>query len=272
MEEEKTLSTHFIAKYKKRGYLNISEEEFDKLLHKSENCEIIEIYNFNLSDFIFDSITFKNVEFYNCIFDCADFINCNIENCTFNECNMKSIDFHNTLITNTKFTDVNLSKSKFEQDTVISNVKFRETNLSKVDFKNANISNIYGNVHTQFYHLQCPEEGSFIGFKKVETINSTENKYYILKLFIPEDAKRSSATSRKCRASYVKTLKIEEYDKNGNFIKEVNEVENRMYLEKTLYKVNEFTYPSDFDENRWDECSEGIHFFITKEEAIQYKI
>ncbi|MCE5225751.1 MAG: DUF5758 domain-containing protein [Porphyromonadaceae bacterium] len=26
----------------------------------------------------------------------------------------------------------------------------------------------------------------------------------------------------------------------------------------------------DFDENRWNECSSGIHFFIAREMAVQY--
>ena len=36
------------------------------------------------------------------------------------------------------------------------------------------------------------------------------------------------------------------------------------------YKVGEMVYPDRFDDNRWDECSNGIHFFITKQEAIDY--
>lgn len=29
-------------------------------------------------------------------------------------------------------------------------------------------------------------------------------------------------------------------------------------------------FPDSFDENRWKECSHGIHFFIDKDEAINY--
>ena len=36
------------------------------------------------------------------------------------------------------------------------------------------------------------------------------------------------------------------------------------------YKLGEFVFPNDFDDNRWEECSSGIHFFITLQEAIDY--
>ena len=48
-----------------------------------------------------------------------------------------------------------------------------------------------------------------------------------------------------------------------------DEVTNTNY-NKTIYKVGEFVYPDSFDENRWNECSHGIHFFINKEDAINY--
>ena len=37
-----------------------------------------------------------------------------------------------------------------------------------------------------------------------------------------------------------------------------------------IYKVGKTVSVCDFDENRWNECAPGIHFFITREEAINY--
>ena len=56
----------------------------------------------------------------------------------------------------------------------------------------------------------CPQEGAFIGWKKCK-----DGK--LVKLLILEDAKRSSATTRKCRCSKAKVLKI--IDAKGNEIK-----------------------------------------------------
>jgi len=38
----------------------------------------------------------------------------------------------------------------------------------------------------------------------------------------------------------------------------------------TKYKAGEIVRPDAWDDNRWDECSNGIHFFITKLEAENY--
>ena len=106
--------------------------------------------------------------------------------------------------------------------------------------------------------LSCPSEGAFVAWKKVEG-------RYLVKLQVPEDARRSSATSRKCRCDKAMVLDITSLDGEKHY----DEVTNTNY-NKTIYKVGEFVYPDSFDENRWNECSHGIHFFINKEEAINY--
>ena len=105
--------------------------------------------------------------------------------------------------------------------------------------------------------LNCPSEGSFIGWKKV-----CGN---LIKLEIPEDAKRLSSVSMKCRCDKARVLSV------WNMIleEEVSEVVNSEY-NHTLYKVGEMVYPDSFDEDRWNECSHGIHFFINKQDAIDY--
>ena len=39
---------------------------------------------------------------------------------------------------------------------------------------------------------------------------------------------------------------------------------------KFIYEVGKTVSVKDFDENRWNECSTGIHFFITRDEAVKY--
>jgi len=77
---------------------------------------------------------------------------------------------------------------------------------------------------------------------------------------ITEDAKRSSATTRKCRASKAKVLEI-----SGG----ITEVSSKWDIH-FIYKVGETVEVKDFDENRWNECSTGIHFFLTRKEAEEY--
>ena len=103
-------------------------------------------------------------------------------------------------------------------------------------------------------YLQCPETGSFIAYKKL-------NNNAIATLEIPEEAKRSSATTRKCRAEKVRVLKIERGGK---------EVNSEMSARGGLYEVGKETVADSWDCDRWNECSHGIHFFITRWEAEEW--
>lgn len=60
-------------------------------------------------------------------------------------------------------------------------------------------------------------------------------------------------------------ISITNLDETENY----TEVTNENYVE-TTYKVGEMVYPDGFDDDRWNECSHGIHFFINKQEAINY--
>ena len=113
-------------------------------------------------------------------------------------------------------------------------------------------------AYTAFYPLQCPETGSFIGYKKAAD--------KIVMLEICADAKRSSATSRKCRCSKAKVLSITHLDGSDSGLTEVRS----NYSKEFVYRVGETVEVPDFDDNRWNECAAGIHFFITREEAVKY--
>ena len=134
----------------------------------------------------------------------------------------------------------------------IRNANLRNANLRHANLRHAGLSNIKINEGTFGITINCPEEGSFVTFKKC--------RGKIVKLLITEDAKRSSATTYKCRASKAKVLEIED---------DLNEIASN-YDSNFIYRVGETIEVKDFDENRWNECSTGIHFFMSKELAKQY--
>lgn len=103
----------------------------------------------------------------------------------------------------------------------------------------------------------CPEEGGFFGYKKC-----TGNR--IVKLYIPKDAKRSSATGRKCRCSKAFVCEIVDYF--GNKCDHAVSC----YDKDFVYKLHEWV-ESEFCEDRFNECAEGIHFFIQRKEAERYE-
>ena len=127
--------------------------------------------------------------------------------------------------------------------------------LSGADLSGANLSgakntnSVLWSIYTSFYPLQCPETGSFVGYKKAGNI--------IIKLEICEDALRSSATSRKCRCSKAKVISFETLDGEPVDLLKVKSD----YDSSFVYKIGETVEVDDFDGDRWHECAAGIHFF-----------
>ena len=92
-------------------------------------------------------------------------------------------------------------------------------------------------------------------------------KPVIVKLLIPSDAQRSNCTGRKCRASKARVLDLQ--DKQGNSLPPDTTAYSGHDPDFT-YRKGETVHVEDFDTNRWDECATGIHFFITRIEAVEY--
>ena len=44
-----------------------------------------------------------------------------------------------------------------------------------------------------------------------------------------------------------------------------------MHVHDFIYKMGEIVEVNNFNNDRWNECSSGIHFFITKQEALDYE-
>ena len=119
-------------------------------------------------------------------------------------------------------------------------------------------ADLCGAKNLPFIPYACPDTGSFIGYKKASN--------RIIKLEITEDAKRVSATSRKCRCNKAKVLGIYDYEYNLLEDKEAASDRDKDFI----YRVGEIVEVENFDEDRWNECSTGIHFFINFQEAIKY--
>ena len=131
-------------------------------------------------------------------------------------------------------------------------------NLSRANLSRADLSKIK-NASLSLAQLRItPQEGAFVGWKKL-------CDGVIARLVIPHDAKRLNAYgSRKCRAERVF---VHELFKDG---KTWEGVGIGKHDKKTQYIVGKETFPDKFDESLTEECSNGIHFFITREEAEAY--
>ena len=158
----------------------------------------------------------------------------------------------------------------------LSRANLSRANLSGADLSRANLyganlsgANLYGanlsganlelDLLNKFLPICCPESGSFTAWKKVRGD-------YIVKLEVTETAMRSSAYGRKCRCSEARVLAIENMDGSVAKVEEVRSKHDAGFA----YRVGEIVRVENFDTDRRNECAPGIHFFITRREAVDY--
>jgi len=138
--------------------------------------------------------------------------------------------------------------------------RFNGANCTDACFHTKNgLETVTYDERTAFFALQCPEKGAYTAFKKANGL--------IVELLIPEDSKRSSATSRKCRASKAYVVSITDID--GNTASDWAASDNDPSF---IYRVGETVEVLNFEEDRWAECATGIHHFLTRQEAVQYRL
>ncbi len=141
----------------------------------------------------------------------------------------------------------------------LNGADLRRTNHNGADLRRTNLSeaNLNGADLNGAIDIQCvlaqnsilPETGPVWGWKKCE-------KDVLVKIAVGDTARRSHATGRKCRAEHVKVLEV-----IGAA------VGISRYDNSVQYRVGEVVHCKEWDENRWEECSGGIHFFLTRIEA-----
>ena len=128
----------------------------------------------------------------------------------------------------------------------------RGADLRGADLRGADLRGARGS------YMACPTDGSFIGWKKASG--------YIVKLQIPEDARRSSAGGEKCRCDKAYVAEIQNVDGTKADIEAIRSNHDNNFV----YAVGATVEVSDFDDDRWNECTSGIHFFIDRRAAVEY--
>ena len=209
----------------------------------------------------------RNADLRNADLRCANLSDADLRDADLRCANLSNADLFGANLRGANLSDANLRNADLRNADLcradLSNADLRcadlrNADLCRADLCGASIDQMMWNIYTVFYPLQCPESGSYIGYKKASGL--------VVELEIPADARRSSATSRKCRASKAKVLSIT--DINGN--PAGGQVKSN-YDPNFVYAIGETVEVTDFDDNRWNECSTGIHHFITRAEAVIYE-
>ena len=172
------------------------------------------------------------------------------------DANLCDADLYGANLCDANLCDANLRDADL-YDANLCDANLCDADLYGANLYGANLCGVRYNEQTAYYAMQCPEKGAYIGYKKAEG--------KIVELEIQADAKRSSATTRKCRASKAKVLSITSIDGKEHF-EEAKSSRDQSFV----YRVGKTVEVKDFDEDRWKECSTGIHHFITREEAAMY--
>lgn len=241
----------------------VSKGKFRSINFRGADLTGLSLKNANLRDMDLSEANLEGVNLY-----CARLNNSILIKTNLKRAYLSCAVLNNSIIYKSDLTNATLYGAEATSCNFIEN-NLNNTNLSKSNlyrsvFINNNLTNTnFTNSELQYTTLP-PEaianetlanrsivgEDDLIGYKK---LHNSE----ICKLLIPKEAKRFGGyLSRKCRAEYA--VVIEGSGESG-------------YWEKGLnYKKGEIVKPHFFDPNPFKECSGGIHFFLTREEAENY--
>ena len=225
----------------------------------------------------------------------ADLSNADLSNAYLSNADLRYADLRNAYLRNADLSNADLSYADLRNAYLINanlrNADLRCANLSNANLSNADLSNAYlSNADLRNAHLRYADlSNANLRYADLSNadLSNAENipplvcamtsilpagelvgwktaRGCLVELRIPADARRSNSTGRKCRCDRALVTGIT--DEDGNPV----ESARSGYDSDFVYRVGETVEPDGFDEDRWDECTSGIHFYITKEEALDY--
>ena len=232
----------------------MKQEELKVILEKHkhwiyEDCDRWKEMRANLSDADLSNVnlSYANLRYANLRY--ANLSDANLRDADLSYANLSYANLRYADLSNADLSKADLRYADL-RNADLRNVNLRDADLRYVDLRDAE--------NVPFIPYACPDFGKFIGYKKASDC--------IVELEIPEDAKRLSATTRKCRCDKAKVLRILNYNKE---ILDIIEVRSD-YDSDFVYKVGKIVSVDNFNEDRFNECSTGIHFFINFQEAVDY--
>ena len=231
-----------------------TSEEIIQLIEGRDTSEslVIEesaIKDTDLEGYNLTNITFNLCSFENCNLAGADFSDSSISGTLFRECPMHACRFVNTNMTEAIFRDIDLSDSDLSG-----------ANLYAAVLEDANLDGIIVDENTKWYKQVPPEDGAFIAWKCCSELR-------VVQLLVPRDARRVSATRETCRCDKAKVLSIKSIDETISYDWAQSTVDPDFYYER-----GKWVEPANgFEPDRWKDSSRGIHFFMEREQCIEYQ-
>ena len=230
---------------------------------KKKNLKNADFSNIDLSYANFEGAKLFGANFKNSKLHHANFIKAKANEVDFTETDLTFADFYGASLVNSNFINACAKVALFNYANLY-NTNFTYAQLEGANFKESNLNKavldkISTNNNTKYLTVQCPINGSFVGYKKLAG-------GYIAKLKIPKSALRTSAASNMCRCDKAEVLSITK--KNGKNSKKttVKSIHDKNFI----YQVGKIVKVKGYDKNRWNQNSPGIHFFMTRQEAVDW--
>ena len=190
---------------------------------------------------------------------------------TFDSCSLHGTDFSGSQMDNVAFYDNDLVGMKL-RGCKARGCSFRFQDMTDIDLRGANIyssvledalnqDKVITDDETKWYHMRCPEVGeAFVCWKCCTDLR-------VVMMLVPREAHRCMATMETGRAAKVKVLKITSIDETESYSWAQSTVDPDFY-----YEVGKWLEPANgFQEDRWKDSSPGIHFFLDRQQCVDYQ-
>jgi len=192
---------------------------------------------------------------------CANLYGANLSNANLFCANLSNASLSNADLSRANLYCANLSGANLYCANLYG-ADLDRANLYGADLSNTNLygADLYGARidAVALARQKIVPDGTLVVWKKL-------SEGVVAQLEIPNDAQRTNAIgSRKCRSSAAIVVAL---FKDGVLFD--GEAFDR-HTGKTRYKAGEVVLPDSYDDSALIECSNGIHWFLTREEAEAY--
>lgn len=227
-------------------------QELDERLAARRTGERLYLRNLTFSHMNFSGKDLRQIDFSGCmfldvIFDGANLRESDFENACLDGCSLRGVDFTAAQLCGTCMRGCDMQ-----------GCNICGANLYAAVLEHANLKGVKSDENTKWFRMHCPKEGAILGYKKC--VNDR-----IVQLLIPADAKRTSATMSSCRCNKAKVLTIKSFDAAEEYEEAWSLVD-----ENFVYRKGQWVEVEDFNEDRWFDSTTGIHFWMSREEAMRY--
>ena len=239
------------------SYADLSKADLSKADLRYANLRHADLIDANLRHADLSKANLRYADLYN-----VDLHDADLRHADLSKANLRYADLRHADLSSANLSNADLRYADL-RDADLRYADLSNADLSDADLRNASLScarltGLRYNESTAMFAMACPEKGAFIGYKKANG--------YIVELLILEDARRSSATTRKCRCDKARVLSITKLDGQDVGVDHVCSSRTNTFI----YRIGSVVEEPKFCTDRWKECAPGIHFFITREEAVNY--